>query len=65
MDRDQALEDDGPGRVPQTILQGPEDLADASFPRVCRDEDVFNVFAFRRRGLESGQSVSYLSGAGT
>jgi len=56
MDRDQALEDDGPGRVPQAILQGPEHLADAGFARMCRDEDVLDVFALRRRGLEDGQS---------
>ena len=49
--RDQTLEDDGPGRVPQAELQRPEDLSHASFAGMRGNEDVLDVLRFRGGGL--------------
>jgi hypothetical protein len=44
---DQALEDNGPCRVAQSIRQGPEDLCYAGFTCVCRDQDVLDILGLR------------------
>jgi hypothetical protein len=44
----QALEDDGPCRVAQAVREGAEDLGDASFTGMCRDEDVLDILRFGR-----------------
>lgn len=53
VDGDEALEDDGPCRVADAVLQRPEDLAHAGVARVCRDEDVLDVFGLWGGGLAS------------
>lgn len=60
MDGDQALEDDGPCRVPQPVLQGPEDLAHPGLSGMCRYEDVFDVLRLRGRGLQSKTVSAFL-----
>jgi hypothetical protein len=40
---DQALEYDGPCRVAQAVREGAEDLGDARFTGMCRDEDVLDI----------------------
>ena len=40
---DQALEDNGPRRVAQAVLEGAKDLGDACFARMGRDEDVLDI----------------------
>lgn len=58
VDGDQTLEDDGPCRIPQPVLEGPEDLAYSSLSGMCRYEDVFDVFRLRGRGLQVKRGVS-------
>ena len=43
VNRDQALEDDSPGRVPQPVLQRPEDFPNARLTRPRCDQDMLNV----------------------
>jgi hypothetical protein len=40
---DQALEDNGPCGVAQSVREGSEYLRHAGFPRVCRDQDVLDI----------------------
>ena len=51
MDGDQALEDDGPCRVSQSILERADDLGNARLASMRGDEDVFDVFRLGRRIL--------------
>ncbi len=51
MDCDQALEDDSPCGVAQTVLQRPKDLSDAGLAGMCGDEDVFDVLRLGGSGL--------------
>lgn len=44
MYNDQALVDDGPGRVAEADRKGAEDLANACFAGVGSDEDMFDIF---------------------
>ena len=44
MDEDQGLEDGGPCGLAQTLLQRPKDLGDPGLSRVCRNENVLDVF---------------------
>lgn len=41
---DQALEDNGPRGIAQSVRQGAEYLSDSSFAGVRRDQDVFDIF---------------------
>jgi hypothetical protein len=43
VDDDEALEDNGPGRVAQAVGEGAEDLSDASFAGVRGDEYVLDI----------------------
>lgn len=52
VDGDEALEDDGPCRVAQAVLQRAEDLGDARLARVRGDEDVLDVLGLRGGSLE-------------
>jgi len=49
--RDQALEDDGPCCIMETVLQSSKYLPDASLARMRRDEDVLDVFGLWGCGL--------------
>jgi hypothetical protein len=40
---DQALEDNGPCRVAQSVREGAKDLGDAGFSSMCRDQDVLDI----------------------
>ena len=51
MHYDERFEDDGPRRVSQAILQGPEDFGDTLFSCMGCNEDMFDVFCFRRSEL--------------
>jgi hypothetical protein len=51
VDGDEALEDDGPCRVADAVLERPEDLTHAGVARVCRDEDVLDIFGLGGGGL--------------
>lgn len=60
MDCDQALEDNGPCRVAQPVLQSPKYLSYPGLARMRRDEDVLNVLGLWGRGLQatvSGQQL--------
>lgn len=48
MDGDEALEDDGPGGIAHAVLQGAEDLGNASLAGMGRDEEMLDVFRLRR-----------------
>lgn len=52
MDCDQALEDDSPCRVAKPVLQRPEDLPDACLARVCRNQDMLDIFRLGGCGLK-------------
>ena len=58
MDRDQALEDDGPCRVLQPVLQRFEHLSNPRLARVCCDQDMFDVLCLWGRGLATVVFVS-------
>ena len=47
MDKDQGLENSGPGRLAQTLLHCPEDLGDSGLSRMRRDENMLYVFRLR------------------
>lgn len=47
------LKDDSPGRVAQAILKRTEDLRDTGFSSMRCDEDVFDIFGFGRRKLQT------------
>lgn len=49
--RDETLEDDGPCRVSEAVLEGPDDVCYAALARVCRNEDVLDVLCLGRRIL--------------
>jgi hypothetical protein len=51
VNRDQALEYNSPCRVAQSVLQCSEDLSDACFSRMSRDEDMLYVLRLGRRSL--------------
>ena len=51
MDDDERLEDDGPCRVPETLLKRTKDLCDTGFTRVRRNENVFDIFGLGRSQL--------------
>ena len=51
---DQALEDNGPRRVAQAVLEGAKDLGDACLARMRRDEDVLDILGLGGRGLWGG-----------
>ena len=51
MHDDQALEDDGPCRVAQAVREGAEDLSDACFACMGRDEDVLDILGLGGRKL--------------
>jgi hypothetical protein len=60
MHDDQALEDNGPCRVAQSVGKGSEDLGDAGFTRVGRYQYVFDILRFRGGELHVGMSREYL-----
>lgn len=57
MDDDQALVDNGPGRVAQAVGEGAEDLGDACLAGVGGDEDVLDILGLGRGEL-SMQRIS-------
>lgn len=48
----QALEDNGPCRVAQSVREGAKDLGDAGFSSVCRYQDMFDILGFRGGKLQ-------------
>jgi hypothetical protein len=44
MDDDQALEDNGPGRVSKSILKSSKDLGDSGLASMSRNENVLDIF---------------------
>lgn len=54
---DQALENNRPCRVPQSILQSPKDLRYSSITGMSCDKNVVNIFQFRGRKLLRQVSV--------
>lgn len=57
---DQALEDNSPCRVAQAVGEGAKYLGDACFARMCRDEDVLDIFGFGRGELDLGPALDAL-----
>lgn len=54
----QTLEDDGPRRVPKSVLKSAEDLADTSLARVRSYQDMLDVLRLRGSSLQQpDQSV--------
>ena len=51
---DQALEDNGPRRVAQAVLEGAKDLGNACLARMRRDEDVLDILGLGGRELLGG-----------
>lgn len=61
VDDDQALVDDGPGRVAQAVGEGAEDFGDARLAGVGRDEDVLDILGLGRGKLSSGRVSMHCS----
>ena len=57
---DQALEDNGPRRVAQSVREGAKDLGDAGFSSMCRYQDMLDILGFGRGKLHVLLSISQL-----
>lgn len=64
MDGNQALEDNGPCRISQPVLQRADDLGNARLARVCRDENMLNVLCLWGRILGALLGEAYMDGLG-
>lgn len=53
------LEDDGPGRVVQAVLERTEDFGDTGFASVRCDEDMFYILGLGRRELETNDQQNF------
>lgn len=51
MDGEEALEDNGPGRVSEAVVHGPKDLTHASFSRMRGNQEMLDILCFRGRIL--------------